>query len=137
VLAIIGASVLTGDKTDGTSNARDEHASVRKQRLYLMHVAEKLRFMLNALHRGVGLRSSRTCSPPRARGDPMASYKVVVSPSAKWTRVLLSHGPDELLRAILPPPSQIRHERTAATFLESLALWLDTTLPVVLSVDAR
>jgi hypothetical protein len=67
----------------------------------------------------------------------MESYKVVLSPSAKWTRVLVSHGPDELLRAILPPPSQVRHERTAATFLESLALWLDTTLPVVLSVDAR
>ena len=67
----------------------------------------------------------------------MESYKVVLSPSAKWTRVLLSHGPDELLRAILPPPAQIRHERAAITFLESLALWLDTTLPVVLSVDAR
>lgn len=67
----------------------------------------------------------------------MESYKVVVSPSAKWTRVLVTHGPDELLRAILPPHSQVRHERAAATFLEGLALWLDATLPVVLSVDAR
>lgn len=65
----------------------------------------------------------------------MDSYKLVLSPSAKWTRVLLTHGPDELLRAILPPPSQVRHERTAARFLESLALWLDQALPVVLSVD--
>lgn len=65
----------------------------------------------------------------------METYKVVLSPSSKWTRVLVSHGPDELLRAILPPPSQVRHERAAATFLESLALWLDRTLPVVLSVD--
>lgn len=67
----------------------------------------------------------------------MEMYKVVLSPSSKWTRVLVSHGPDELLRAILPPPSQVRHERAAATFLESLSLWLDRTLPVVLSVDEQ
>ena len=67
----------------------------------------------------------------------METYKVVLSPSARWTRVLLTHGPDELLRAILPPPARVWHERTASTFLESLALWLDTTLPVVLSVDAQ
>ena len=67
----------------------------------------------------------------------MSSYQVMLSPSAKWTRVLVRHGPDELLRAILPPPSQVRHVRAAATFLEGLSLWLDTTLPVVLSVDAR
>lgn len=67
----------------------------------------------------------------------MDPYKVVLSASSRSTRVLVSHGPDELLRAILPPPSEVRHERAAATFLESLALWLDTTLPVVLSVDAQ
>ena len=39
--------------------------------------------------------------------------------------------------AILPPPGQVRHARTAATFVESLALWLDTALPVVLSVAGR
>lgn len=62
---------------------------------------------------------------------------MVLSPSARWTRVLLTHGPDELLRAILPPPMRVRHERTVPTLLEGLALWLDTTLPVVLSVDAQ
>jgi hypothetical protein len=67
----------------------------------------------------------------------METYKVVLSPSARWTRVMVTHGPDELLRAILPPPMQMRHERTVPTFLEALALWLDTTLPVVLSVDAQ
>lgn len=67
----------------------------------------------------------------------MESYKVVMSPSAKWTRVLVSHGPDELLRAILPPPSQVRHERSAQVFLEGLALLFDTRLHVALSVDAR
>ncbi len=66
----------------------------------------------------------------------MDAYKVVLSPSSKWTRVLVTHGPDELLRAILPSPAQTKHERAAATFLEALALWLDVALPVVLSVDA-
>lgn len=67
----------------------------------------------------------------------MDSYKAVLSPTAKWTRLLVSHGPDELLRAILPPPSQVRHERAATALLEGLSLWLDTRLAVVLSVDAR
>lgn len=67
----------------------------------------------------------------------MESYKVVLSPSTKWTRVLLSHGPDELLRGFLPPPSQVLRDRPVPTFLEGLAMWLDVTIPVVLSVDAR
>jgi hypothetical protein len=67
----------------------------------------------------------------------MESYKVVLSPSAKWTRVLLTHGPDELLGAILPPPAQVLRDRPVPTFLEGLAEWLDVQLPVVLSVDAR
>jgi hypothetical protein len=67
----------------------------------------------------------------------MDSYKVVLSPTTKWTRLLVSQGPDELLRAILPPPSQVRHERAAATLLEGLSLWLDRRLAVALSVDAR
>jgi hypothetical protein len=64
-------------------------------------------------------------------------YTVVMIPSSTRTRVLLSHGPDELLRALLPSPSQMRHERSAVTFLEGLSLWLDAKLRVVLSVDAR
>ena len=64
-------------------------------------------------------------------------YTVVLSPSALRTRVLLSHGPDELLRAHLPPPSQVQHERAAIRFLEGLSLFLDAKLHVVLSVDAR
>lgn len=67
----------------------------------------------------------------------MESYKIVLSPTAKWTRMLVSHGPDELLRAILPSPRGMRHERAAATVLEGLSLWFDTTLHVVLSVDAQ
>jgi hypothetical protein len=67
----------------------------------------------------------------------MDSYRLLLSPSSKWTKVLLRHGPDELLKALLPPPSQVRHERAATTLLEALSLWLDTTLPVALCVDAQ
>jgi hypothetical protein len=65
------------------------------------------------------------------------TYTVVVIPSEARTRVLFTEGPDELLRAILPPPSQLHHERAVITLLESLALWVNAKLHVVLSVDAR
>jgi hypothetical protein len=64
-------------------------------------------------------------------------YTVVMIPSATRTRVLVSHGPDELLRAVLPSPSSVHHERAAITFLQGLSLWLDVKLRVVLSVDER
>jgi hypothetical protein len=65
------------------------------------------------------------------------TYTVVMTPSAARTRVLLMEGTDELLRAILPAPSQLHYERAAVTFLESLALWLNMNLHVVLSVEDR
>ena len=64
----------------------------------------------------------------------MEPCKVIVTPSSTRTRLLVMQGPDELLRAVLPPPSSVRHERAAATFLEGLALWLGCKLSVVLSV---
>ncbi len=64
-------------------------------------------------------------------------YMVVMIPSPTWTRVLVSHGPDELMRARLPPPSRVRHDRSVLAFLEGLSMWLDAKLHVVLSVDAR
>lgn len=64
-------------------------------------------------------------------------YTVVIVPTTIRTRALVSHGPDELLRALLPAPSKVRHERAATTFLEGISLWLDTKLRVVLCVDAR
>lgn len=64
-------------------------------------------------------------------------YTVVIVPSTTRTRVLVSHGPDELLRAILPPPSAVHHERAAIALLQGLAQWLDAKLHVVLSVDER
>jgi len=64
-------------------------------------------------------------------------YTVVMIPSAARTRVLFMEGPDELLRAVLPSPSQLQYERAVISFLESLALWVNAKLHVVLSVDAR
>ena len=84
---------------------------------------------------------TRRCSQ-RARPRPpvkqtQMTYTVVMFPSATRTRVLVSHGPDELLRAILPAPSSVHHERAARAFLEGLSLWLDAKLHVVLCVDER
>ena len=64
-------------------------------------------------------------------------YTVVIVPTTIRTRALVSHGPDELLRALLPAPSQVQHEQAAIKFLEGISLWLDTKLRVVLCVDAR
>lgn len=66
----------------------------------------------------------------------MESYTVLVSPSPTGTRVLVLRGPDELVRACLPPLADVRHERALPTWLEGLALLLDARLRVVLSVDA-
>jgi hypothetical protein len=49
----------------------------------------------------------------------------------------LTQGPDELLRAVLPPPSQVRHERAATTLIEGLSMWLDTSLQVALCAGAE
>ncbi len=65
------------------------------------------------------------------------TYTVIMVPSEARTRVLVMAGADELMRAILPPPSQLQYERAAIAFLESLALWLNGKLHVVLSVDAK
>ena len=65
------------------------------------------------------------------------TYTVVMVPSSARTRVLVMAGSDELLRAVLPPPSRLVHERATITFLESLALWLNEKLHVVLSVDDK
>lgn len=134
-----GGSAKPASETGETSSVCGAlaPASARKRTLYLMHVAKKLPLPWNALRRPFRPHRSRMCSRPATRGDRVETYKVVLSPSTSWTRVLVSHGPDELLRAILPPPTRMRHERAVTTFLEGLSLWLDEILPVVLSVDAR
>jgi hypothetical protein len=65
----------------------------------------------------------------------MESFRLALSPSSTRTKILLTHGPDELLKGLLPAPSQMRHERAAITLIEALSLWLDRTLPVAVCVD--
>ena len=67
----------------------------------------------------------------------MSRYTVTIAPAETRTRILLTDGTDELMRAQLPPGRQIRHGRAAATVLEGLSLWLDARLHVALSADAQ
>jgi hypothetical protein len=65
----------------------------------------------------------------------MSEYTVTMSFSAARSRILVTAGTDELLRAVLPPPRQVRHNRAALSLLEALALWLDRSPRVVVSAD--
>jgi hypothetical protein len=67
----------------------------------------------------------------------MERYTVAMFPTRKRTRVILSQGERVLLRASLPAPENLRHERAVMTLLEGLALWIDTRLDVVLCADAE
>jgi hypothetical protein len=67
----------------------------------------------------------------------MEPYTVLISPSAGRVRVLLTRGPDELLRAYLPYPPRVWDERSMPMLLEGLALLLDSAVRVVLSVDEQ
>ena len=60
---------------------------------------------------------------------------VTLATAASRTRLLVTVGPDEVLRARLPHLDQVRNERAVRTLLEGLSLWLDQRLCVVLSAD--
>jgi hypothetical protein len=55
----------------------------------------------------------------------MSQYTVTMSLSGTRTRILVTDGDDELMRAVLPATRQVRHPRAALMLLEGLALWLD------------
>jgi hypothetical protein len=65
----------------------------------------------------------------------MSEYTVTMSFSPARSRILVTAGADELMRAVLPPPRQVRHDRAALSLLEALALWLDRSPRVVVSAD--
>ncbi len=67
----------------------------------------------------------------------MDPYTVAVVRTRTRTRLLLIYGPDELLRAALPPGARPPHEQSLVPFLTGLALWLDERLRVVLCADAK
>lgn len=61
---------------------------------------------------------------------------LIVKPSSLTTRMLLTVGEDELLRAVLPSPLEAHH-RAATTLCEALSLWLQQPLSVVLYADVK
>lgn len=56
---------------------------------------------------------------------------VMIAPSMAHTRVLMMHGGQEVLRAVLPSPT-FAHPRAATSLLEALSLWYQRRLSVVL-----
>jgi hypothetical protein len=64
----------------------------------------------------------------------MIRPSLLVKPSSSTTRLLMTLGEDEMLRAVLPPPTAA-HSRAAATLCEALSLWLQRPLSVVLCAD--
>lgn len=65
---------------------------------------------------------------------PKTAVRIV--PTATTTRVLVTTGKDEVLKARLPPPPQI-HRLAARTLLEAIALFYQERLRVVLSADSE
>jgi hypothetical protein len=59
-----------------------------------------------------------------------------LKPNRMSTRLLITRGGDDLLKAVLPPPPQA-NSRAADMLLEALALWFQSPLSVVLYADAE
>lgn len=62
----------------------------------------------------------------------MLKPQLLLKPTRETTRLYLTLGGRELLRAVLPPPGPCLHPRSAPSLLEGLALWLQHPLSVVL-----
>lgn len=59
-----------------------------------------------------------------------------IKPTFHTTRLLMTCGDDEVVKAVLPPPSQA-HWRAAPTVIEGLSLWFGRRVSVVLCVDGQ
>lgn len=66
----------------------------------------------------------------------METTLVRLSAEPTRTRLLLTQGPTDIGKVILPPAPRV-HRRAAATLLEGLSLFLGERLSVVLCVDER
>jgi hypothetical protein len=66
----------------------------------------------------------------------MLRPRLLCKPSSETTRLYLTYGGDELMRAVLPPPGA-QHPTAAPILLEGLSLWLQRPLSVVLYADAQ
>jgi hypothetical protein len=66
----------------------------------------------------------------------MDTTMVRLSPEPTRTRLLITQGPKDIGKVILPP-APVVHPRAAATLLEGLSLFLGERLCVVLCVDEQ
>ena len=66
----------------------------------------------------------------------MDKLAVTIKPTFHSTRLLMTCGDDEVVKAILPAPP-LAHLRAAPTLLEGLSLWYGQKLSVVLCADAK
>lgn len=64
----------------------------------------------------------------------MEKLTAVIRPDLVRTRLLVTRGREEVLKALLAPGSQV-HRRAAPTLLEGLSLWFQQPLGVMLAVD--
>lgn len=59
----------------------------------------------------------------------------ILKTSPRSTRVLVRVGEDDVLKAVLPPPSSPPHPRALPTLLEAMALWHQAPVQAVLSAE--
>ena len=67
----------------------------------------------------------------------MGEIVVTILPTRAETRLLMMHGPDEVMRARLSPITQAHPRWAIPPLLEALARWYGQRLRVVLSADAE
>jgi hypothetical protein len=67
----------------------------------------------------------------------MQSYTMLISLRRTKTHLRLMAGQQLMLRATLPPPAQFWTGKPVKALLESLAIWLDTHIHVVLDAEER
>ena len=65
----------------------------------------------------------------------MSKLVATIKPTFHTTRLLMTCGDDEVVKAVLPAPSQ-EHWRAAPTLFEGLSLWYGRQISVVLCADA-
>ena len=66
----------------------------------------------------------------------MLRPRLLLKPSSEMTRLYLTYGREEVLRAVLPPPETL-HPRAAPILLQGLSMWLQRPLSVVLFADGE
>lgn len=67
----------------------------------------------------------------------MKSYTMLISLRRSRTHLRLMEGQQLMLRASLPPPDRFWTRGPVKALLESLAIWLDTQIHVVLDADDK